>query len=356
MVDVARAIDINEWSCPLPLRDYPKVVLGHGGGGLLSAELTDNLFVPAFANDTLRRLGDSALVDLGGFTAAFSTDSFVVKPLVFPGGNIGDLAINGTVNDLAMSGAVPLFLSAGFILEEGLDMALLGVIVETMAAAARRAGVTIVTGDTKVVEQGRGDGLYINTAGIGSVAPGVHVGPDLARSGDVVIVSGPIGLHGMAVLSVREGLEFGTTIESDCAPLNGVVASLLAAGGSGVHAMRDPTRGGVAATVNEIARASAVGVLLDESSIPVPADVAAACAMLGLDVLSVANEGKVVVFAAAEVADAVLDAMRHHDLATEAAVIGRVVDDHPGMVVARTGIGGRRVVDVPLGEQLPRIC
>jgi hydrogenase expression/formation protein HypE len=235
-------------------------------------------------------------------------------------------------------------------------MALLGLIVETMAAAARRAGVTIVTGDTKVVEQGRGDGLYINTAGIGSVAPGVHVAPDLARPGDVVIVSGPIGLHGMAVLSVREGLEFGTTIESDCAPLNGVVAAILAAGGSGVHAMRDPTRGGVAATVNEIARASTVGVVLDEASIPVPADVAAACAMLGLDVLSVANEGKVVVFAAAGVADAVLDAMRHHDLATDATVIGRVVDDHPGMVVARTGIGGRRVVDVPLGEQLPRIC
>lgn len=349
------SIDITGWTCPLPLRNHPNIILGHGGGGKLSAELVQHLFLPAFQNEVLERLGDAAVLDLGGGRLAFSTDSFVVQPLFFPGGNIGDLAVNGTVNDLAMSGAQPLFLSAGFILEEGMALDQLGVIVQTMAAAARQAGVQLVTGDTKVVDRGHGDGVYINTSGIGRIPEGVTIAPHRAQPGDVVLISGEIGLHGIAVMSVRAGLTFETVVESDCAPLNGLVSAMLATGQE-IHVLRDPTRGGVASALNEIARSSQVGIVLDERSLPVPPGVHSACELLGLDPLYVANEGKLIALAPESVADALLDAMRRHPLGAKATHIGRVTDQHPGMVVARTGIGGSRVVDMQIGEQLPRIC
>jgi len=359
--------DLESWSCPLPLRDTPTVVLGHGGGGRLSGELVQHLFVPAFAGggvgqprasaepEALSRLGDAAVVPFGGGRVVMTTDSYVVRPRWFPGGCIGDLAVNGTVNDLAMMGARPLYLTVGFILEEGLEVAELGRIADVMGRAAREAGVTIVAGDTKVVDRGHGDGVYINTAGVGMIADGVDIGPERARPGDVVLVSGAIGEHGIAVMSVREGLEFGSEIRSDTAPLAGLVADLLEAGVE-VRALRDPTRGGVAATLNEIAAASKVGVTLDERSVPVPDDVRAACGFLGLDPLSVANEGKLVAFVAPDTADRALEVMRAHPRGGGAAVIGEVVEEHPGVVVARTPIGGTRVVDLPLAEQLPRIC
>jgi hydrogenase expression/formation protein HypE len=354
-LNMTESLNITGWSCPLPLRNHPNIILGHGGGGKLSAELVQHLFLPAFHNEVLERLGDAAVLDLGGGRLAFSTDSFVVQPLFFPGGNIGDLAVNGTVNDLAMSGAQPLFLSAGFILEEGMALDQLGVIVQTMAAAARRAGVQLVTGDTKVVDRGHGDGVYINTSGIGLLPDGVTIAPHRAAPGDVVIVSGEIGLHGIAVMSVRAGLTFETVVESDCAPLNGLVAAMLATTHE-IHVLRDPTRGGVASALNEIARSSGVGIVLDERSLPVPPGVHSACELLGLDPLYVANEGKLIAIAPESVADALLDAMRRHPLGANATHIGRVTDQHPGMVVARTGIGGSRVVDMQIGEQLPRIC
>lgn len=351
----APAPDFSGWTCPVPLRDHPRVVMGHGGGGAMSAELVANVFTPAFGGTAPATLGDSAAVDLGGARLAFSTDSYVVRPLFFPGGCIGDLAVNGTVNDLAMSGARAAYLSCGFILEEGVEMAVVGRIAETMGAAARAAGVEIVTGDTKVVEAGRGDGVYVNTAGIGLVPDGVDIRPQRAVPGDVVIVSGEIGLHGVAIMSVREGLEFGARVESDCAALGGLVEAMLAATPD-IHVLRDPTRGGLGAAVNEIAAAAGVGVALRERAIPVPDQVAGACAILGLDPMYVANEGKLVAFVPRDQADAVLAAMHAHPLGARAAVIGECVDDHHGMVVARTAFGGTRVVDLPLGEQLPRIC
>ncbi|RAG87415.1 hydrogenase expression/formation protein HypE [Streptacidiphilus pinicola] len=329
--------------------------MGHGGGGMLSAELVRDVFAPAFGGEHLAQLGDSAVLDLGGARIAFSTDTYVVRPLFFPGGSIGDLAVNGTVNDLAMSGAVPAYLSCGFVLEEGVDLDTVARIAEALGAAARRAGVEVVTGDTKVVESGHGDGVYVNTSGVGLVAPGVDIRPQRARPGDVVIVSGPVGVHGIAVMSVREGLEFGVEISSDCAPLGDLVRVLLAAVPD-VHVLRDPTRGGLAAALNEIAAAAGVGVTVEERAVPVPAEVANACAILGLDPWYVANEGKLVAFVPPEHADAALAALRAHPLGAQAAVIGACTDQHPGMVVARTGLGGTRVVDLPLGEQLPRIC
>ena len=348
-------LDFEGWTCPVPLRDSPKIVMGHGGGGALSAELVEHLFVPALGSSELRGLADSAVVTLGGARLAFSTDSYVVRPMFFPGGSIGDLAVNGTVNDLAMSGARAAFLSCGFILEEGTELAVVGRIAQALGRAADRAGVRVVTGDTKVVDSGHGDGVYVNTAGIGLVPDGVDIRPQRARPGDVVLVSGAVGVHGIAVMSVREGLEFGTEVRSDCAPLNGLVAAMLAATRD-LHTLRDPTRGGLAATLNEIAQASGVGVEIVERNVPVPEAVANACGFLGLDPWYVANEGKLVAFVPRGHADAVLAAMRAHEYGAEAAVIGECVETHPGMVVARTGLGGTRVVDLPLGEQLPRIC
>jgi hydrogenase expression/formation protein HypE len=350
-----RTPDVLGWTCPAPLRGRPRVVAGHGGGGVMSAELVRDHFAPAYGGELLADLGDAATVSLGGARLAFSTDSYVVRPLFFPGGSIGDLAVNGTVNDLAMHGAVPAYLSCGFILEEGLELAVLDRIATDLGKAARNAGVEIATGDTKVVEAGHGDGVYINTAGIGLIKNGVDLRPQRVEPRDVVLVSGPIGLHGVAVLSVREGLEFGVAIESDTAPLADLVATMLEACPD-IHALRDPTRGGVAAATNEIAQASRTGIELLERAIPVPAAVRGACGMLGLDPLYVANEGRLVAFVPRAHADEVLEAMRRHPQGTEACVIGKVVDEHPGIVVARTAYGATRVVDLPIGEQLPRIC
>ncbi|MEU4131249.1 hydrogenase expression/formation protein HypE [Streptomyces wuyuanensis] len=355
MSETTEAPDVLAWTCPLPHRDGSRVVMGHGGGGALSAELVRDVFAPAYGGPALSAMGDSATVELGGARLAFSTDSFVVRPLFFPGGSIGDLAVNGTVNDLAMSGARPAFLSCAFILEEGVETEVVRRVAEALGEAARTAGVEVATGDTKVVEAGHGDGVYINTSGIGLIPPGVDLRPQRVVPGDVVIVSGPIGVHGVAVMSVREGLEFGVEIESDCAALAGLVEAMLAVTRD-LHVLRDPTRGGLAAALNEIASASGTGVVVQERAVPVPAPVANACAVLGLDPMYVANEGKLVAFVPREHADAVLAALRAHPLGREAAVIGEAVAAHPGMVVARTGLGGTRVVDLPLGEQLPRIC
>ncbi len=353
------ALDFDGWTCPLPLRDSPQVVMGHGGGGQMSAELVEHLFVPAFASHSEGEPAggqtDSAVVELGGVRLAFSTDTFVVRPLFFPGGSIGHLAVNGTVNDLAMSGAVPAHLSCGFVLEEGTELAIIGRVAQDMGDAARVAGVGIVTGDTKVVDAGHGDQVYVNTAGIGLVPAGIDIHPRRAEVGDVIIVSGPIGVHGIAIMSVREGLEFGTQMITDSAALHPLVAEMIKVCPD-LHVLRDPTRGGLGTSLNEIARTAGLGVSLVERSIPVPADVANACALLGLDPLYVANEGKLVAFVPRAEADAVLAAMRAHPLGCDAAVIGECVAEHPGMVVARTTFGGTRVVDMPLGEQLPRIC
>ena len=348
--------DFSGWSCPLPLADYPSIVMGHGGGGKLGNELVEHLFLPAFRNPELENLGDAAVLDLGGGKLAMSTDSFVVQPLFFPGGSIGELAVNGTVNDLAVSGAEPRFLSASFILEEGFPLAQLAAIVEAMAQAAATAGVKIVTGDTKVVERGHGDGCYINTAGVGLLRPGITVGPHRAQPGDAILVSGTIGDHGMAIMSVREGLEFESQIRSDCAALNGMIADVLAAAGAAVHAMRDPTRGGLASTLNEIAQSSGVGIEIDEPSLPVRSQVQSACELLGLDPVYVANEGKAVFFVAPEAAEQVLAVLRAHPLGCDAARIGRVTAEHKRMLVARTAMGANRVIPTQIGEQLPRIC
>jgi hydrogenase expression/formation protein HypE len=348
--------DFSNWSCPLPLVGYPTIVMGHGGGGKLGNELVEHLFLPAFRNPALENLGDAAVLDLPAGRLAMSTDSFVVQPLFFPGGSIGELAVNGTVNDLAVSGADPKFLSASFILEEGFPLAQLAAIVDAMAGAAATAGVQIVTGDTKVVERGHGDGCYITTAGVGVLRMGIQVGPQRAQPGDAILVSGSIGDHGMAIMSVREGLEFESQIRSDCAALNGMIAEVLSAAGAAVHAMRDPTRGGLASTLNEIAQASGVGIAIDEVRLPVRAEVQSACELLGLDPVYVANEGKAVFFVAAEAAENVLAVLRAHPLGREAEQIGNVTAQHPRMLVARTAMGANRVIPTQIGEQLPRIC
>lgn len=349
------AIDPADWVCPLPLRDTKRIVLGHGGGGVLSEELIENLFLPAFGGvGGVAR--DSALLDVAGGRIALTTDSYVVQPLFFPGGNIGDLAVNGTVNDLACSGAQPVGLTAGFILEEGLELDVLGAVAETMGKAAANAGVGIVTGDTKVVAKCGADQIFVNTAGVGVVPPGVHIGPERARPGDHILVSGNLGEHGVAIMSVREGIDFGTVVTTDTAPLHLLVAAMLAAGGAAVHTLRDPTRGGLVASVVEIARAASVGVELDLAAIPVPETVSSACSFLGLDPLQVANEGKMVAFVDPSQSEAVLDAMRARPEGADAALIGRVVAEHPGMVVGKTPFGTTQVIERQLGEQLPRIC
>lgn len=331
------------------------VRLAHGAGGQMMAEFIRTLFIPPLDNPYLRQMADAALLEVGGARLAISTDSFVVRPLFFPGGDIGSLAVYGTVNDLAMSGARPLALTTGFILEEGLEVEVLERVVRSMAEAARTAGVLVVAGDTKVVERGHGDGLYINTTGLGVVPAEVEVGPERGRPGDVVFLSGTIGDHGIAVLSRREGLGFETALQSDSAPLHGLVEALLRAAPH-THTLRDPTRGGLAAVLNELAAASGVGIELDEAAIPVRPAVRAACEMLGFDPLDVANEGKLVAFVPPEEAEAALEALRAHPLGRDAARIGVLTSEHPGMVLARTPIGGHRVVDMPPGELLPRIC
>lgn len=348
-------IDPADWVCPLPLRETKRIVLGHGGGGVLSEELIENLFLPAFGG-TPGAARDSALLEVRGGRVALTTDSYVVQPLFFPGGNIGDLAVNGTVNDLACSGAQPLALTAGFILEEGLELDVLGAVAATMGNAARNAGVDIVTGDTKVVAKGGADQLFVNTAGVGVVPAGVHIGPERARPGDHIIVSGNLGEHGVAIMSVREGIDFGTVVTTDSAPLHGLVGAMLDAGGAAVHTLRDPTRGGLVAAVVELARAASVGIELHQAKIPVPETVSSACSFLGLDPLQVANEGKMVAFVDPVHSEAVLEAMRSRPEGTNAAIIGRVVTEHPGMVVGKTPFGTTQVIERQLGEQLPRIC
>ena len=341
---------------PLDIR-HGRVDMTHGSGGRAMARLIAELFARAFDNPALAEGNDQARLSLPepGCRLAFSSDSFVVSPLFFPGGDIGSLAVHGTVNDVAMAGAKPLWLSAGFILEEGFALADLERIVCSMAAAARRCGVEIVTGDTKVVEKGKGDGLYINTAGIGSIAPGLDLAARRVRPGDAVLLSGPIGDHGVAILAHREKLSFAEPILSDSAPLNSLVARMLATGVD-IHAMRDPTRGGLATTLNEIADTAGVGMRLEETAIPVRPSVRGACELLGLDPLYIANEGRLVAFCPAADAATLLAAMRADEFGREAAIIGAVVEDKHRLVEMRTALGGKRIVDWLTGEPLPRIC
>jgi hydrogenase expression/formation protein HypE len=347
-------------SCPLPIFEHKQIVLGHGSGGKLTADLIDKIFLPAFKNSVLDKLDDQAVLTINRARLAFTTDSFVVSPIFFPGGDIGRLAVHGTVNDLAMSGARPLYLSAAFILEEGLAVDDLRRVVESMRAAAEEAGVQFVTGDTKVVNRGKGDQIFITTTGIGVLDNGVNISADRAKPGDKIILSGYIGDHGMAIMSQRENLEFEGEIKSDCASLHGLVAAMLATASAidmdFLHCLRDPTRGGVATTLNEIAKRAGVGMTLREQSIPVRDSVKGACEVLGLDPLYVANEGKLVAIVAPEMGEAVLAQMQRHQLGRHAVIIGEVVDAHPGMVLMKTEIGGTRVLDVMFGEQLPRIC
>jgi len=337
------------------------ILLAHGSGGQLGHELVEQVFVGHFSNPILSELNDSALLDPSLLTPhssrlAFTTDSYVISPLFFPGGDIGKLAVCGTVNDLAVAGAEPRYLSAGFIIEEGLPWETLERVVASMAATASAAGVQIVTGDTKVVNHGAADRLFINTAGVGSVPAGRELGPSHLRPGDHLLISGTIGDHGMAVMMQREGLEFSSLLVSDCAPLNTLIADLLAACPDGVRCMRDPTRGGMVATLNEWAGASKLGLVIEEAEIPLRQEVRGACEILGLDPLYVANEGKIVVGVAPEAADTALQALREHPLGRQAALIGHVTADHPSRVVLRTPLGARRILDMLVGEQLPRIC
>lgn len=343
-------------TCPVPAPTGDRVLLGHGSGGKLSAALLRDRFLPRFGNPVLEALGDASVVGVPGGEIAISTDSFVVSPLEFPGGNIGHLAVHGTVNDLAMAGAEPRYLSAGFILEEGLPLALLDRVLAAMEASARDAGVVVVTGDTKVVERGKADGMFINTTGIGSVSPAFRPDPSAAEDGDIVLVSGPIGRHGVAIMAAREDLRFEVEIESDTACLVPLVTALREACGTDVRSLRDPTRGGVASTLNEIAGSSGVGITLDQDALPIPGPVSAACEMLGLDPLYVANEGILIAIVAPGAAEDALTALRSHPLGRQAARIGTVVADRPGLVTVRTILGASRVVDMLPGDQLPRIC
>jgi len=342
-------------ACPLPILDHKEIVLGHGSGGKLTAELIEKLFLPAFSNEHLARLDDQAVLELNGSRLAFTTDSFVVTPIVFPGGDIGRLAINGTVNDLAMSGARPLYIAAAFILEEGFAMDDLRQVVESMRRAVLEAKVQLVTGDTKVVNRGSADKLFVTTTGLGVIEHKVNISASGARPGDKVILSGTIGDHGMAIMSQRENLAFEGTITSDTAPLHTLVGTMLDASHE-IHCLRDPTRGGLATSLNEMASSSGVGIELDEKEIPVREAVKGACEILGLDPLYVANEGKLIAIVGAEAAELLLHRMHEHALGEDARIIGEVVADHPRMVVMKTQVGGKRVVDVLFGEQLPRIC
>ena len=346
-----------EMTCPLPIDVTSTVQMAHGGGGRASQRLFEQVFLPAFDHPALAARHDSAVVEVGGVRVAFTTDTYVVKPLFFPGGDIGKLAIYGTVNDLAMAGATPLYLSVGFVIEEGLPLEMLTRVTRSMREAAAEAGVAVVTGDTKVVDRGKGDGIFINTAGVGLVSGVVDVRPSRVHPGDVVLVSGDVGRHGIAIMSVREGLEFESELESDCAPLNGIAAAILREGGHGVHCMRDLTRGGLSSALNEIATACGGDIHVEESAISVCDAVAGACGLLGLDPLYVANEGRMAVFVAPERADAVLAAMRAQPAGGGATIIGRVEPaDAGGRVLLRTALGSTRILDMLNGEQLPRIC
>ncbi len=342
-------------SCPIPLNEYDKVLLAHGGGGKLSNQLIDKMFFSQLGNEYLSAAHDGAVIEAGNRRLAFSTDSYIVQPIFFPGGNIGELAVNGTVNDLSCCGAEPQFLSLALIIEEGFPMDDLWKIVLSIRESCEKAGVKIVTGDTKVVEKGKGDKIFINTSGIGLVREGVNISPAHAQEGDVIIVNGRIAEHGIAVMSSRQGLQFETTITSDTAPLNSLVSAVLDATPE-VHVMRDPTRGGLASALNEIASASKTGMIIEEDHIPVSEEVKAACEILGFDPLYIANEGKILFFVPEKEATKVLNTLHALPYGKEATVIGRVVADHPGIVRLKTSIGSTRIVDMISGEQLPRIC
>lgn len=348
-------ININDLSCPLPKMDFDTVQLAHGAGGKLSADLIEKIFLPRFSNETLDKLEDQAILLVLGKRLAFTTDSFVVDPIFFPGGNIGDLAINGTVNDVAMSGAKPLYISIGFILEEGLPMETLHRIALSVEKAAKQSGVKIVTGDTKVVNKGSCDKIFINTSGIGIVPDGINISAGNIRPGDKIIISGTVADHGMAVMMTRENLSFQSQVESDTAALNGLVETMIGVSNN-IRAMRDPTRGGVATTLNEFARLSKVGIQLYNNSVPVKPEVQGACEVLGIDPLYVANEGKLIAIVPEDIAEEMLAVMRSHKQGKDAQIIGKAVKENPGFVTMNTGLGANRIIDMPIGEQLPRIC
>src|SRR5579859_1060285 len=342
-------------ACPIPISQYPHVLLAHGGGGRLMHQLIGRMFLAAFRNPLLETQHDSTVVELAGKKLAFTTDSYVVRPLFFPGGDVGSMAVHGTVNDLAMSGARPVYLSAAFIIEEGLPMETLWKVVCSMQQAAQHCGVQIITGDTKVVDKGKGDGVFINTAGIGVVEHDQKIAPQNVRPGDAVLVSGDLGRHGMAIMAVREGLQFESAIESDSAPVHEIVLALLKAGIE-IHCLRDLTRGGLASALNEIAEASRVRIGIEEKSIPVREDVHAACEMLGLDPLHVACEGRFIALVAAKDVERALLVMRGQGTGAGSAVIGRVAESSAPLVTLKSAIGASRILDMPSGEQLPRIC
>lgn len=342
-------------SCPIPISDYPKVLMAHGGGGRLMHQLIEKMFVPAFNNTLLESRHDGAVFNWESGKLAFTTDSYVVQPLFFPGGDIGTLSIYGTVNDLAMCGAQPLYLSAGFILEEGLPMETLWRVVQSLQQAAAHAKVQLVTGDTKVVDRGKGDGIFINTAGIGVITHDLVISPASIRPGDIVLLNGDLGRHGIAIMAMREGLAFESTIESDCAPLADLVQTLLAANIE-IHCLRDLTRGGLASALNEIADAARVQINLEEKNIPVREDVQGACEILGLDPLYIANEGRFIAFVPPAEAERALRVMRAHPLGEGARIIGEAKKESSGLVTMTSVIGANRIVDMLSGEQLPRIC
>ena len=342
-------------SCPIPISDYPKVLMAHGGGGRLMHQLIEKMFVPAFNNTLLESRHDGAVFNLEGRKLAFTTDSYVVQPLFFPGGDIGTLSIYGTVNDLAMCGAQPLYLSAGIILEEGLPMETLWRVVQSLQRAATHANVQLVTGDTKVVDRGKGDGIFINTAGIGVITHDLVISPASVKPGDLVLVNGDLGRHGIAIMAMREGLAFESTIESDCAPLADLVQTLLTANIE-IHCLRDLTRGGLASALNEIAETARLQINLEEKNIPVREDVHGACEILGLDPLYIANEGRFIAFVPPAEAERALRVMRAHPLGEGACIIGEVKKESSGLVTMTSVIGANRIVDMLSGEQLPRIC
>jgi len=343
------------FSCPVEINEVKKILLAHGSGGRMSNDLIDKLFLSNFNNDFLNEKNDSAIINIEGIRFAFTTDSFVVKPIFFPGGNIGDLAINGTVNDLAVCGAKPLFISVGLIIEEGFDISHLELIVQSMKKAADNSGVQIVTGDTKVVEKGSCDKIFINTSGIGVINKGINLSPKNCKPGDVIIINGGIAEHGIAVMASREGLEFETTIKSDTAALNRLTEQVLSKSNR-ISMMRDPTRGGLSSSLNEIASVSHTVIEIEETSIPIKEEVKGACEILGFDPLQVANEGKLLLFVDESDADFILDTMKKNPLGKDSSIIGKVVKDHPGVVTIKTSIGTSRIVEMLSGEQLPRIC
>ncbi len=346
---------LDAFSCPVPTSQHKEVLLAHGGGGRLTQDIIQQIFLPEFQNNILKPLHDGAMFSIRGTRFAFSTDSYVVNPIFFPGGDIGSLAVHGTINDLAMCGATPLYISVAVILEEGFSLDSLRRIAASIGEAARNAGVLVVTGDTKVVDRGKGDQIFINTSGIGIVAQSCNISPQRARAGDKILVSGKIGMHGIAIMSVREDVGFTCGVRSDSAPLHGLVADLLREDPT-LHVLRDPTRGGVAAALNEIALSAHLGIALNEDEIPVSEEVLSACEILGFDPLYLANEGRLLAFVSPAHAVGVLRKMQNHPLGRDAAIIGEAVSDHPGLVVMKTSIGGERIVDMPSGEQLPRIC